>query len=459
MSKLDRKKKRNEERQTTTVKSFKDFGQTTMVREIKTMDEKKQRQILSKLDDEAADVFKGLLRITDKAAETHAPVDDLFDSVRAVMQFVRLKDYREAYREVKNLVGMPNALFKVRSILVRVGHDLAALARHQMGSALLEPHESEAKLVERINHALSEVTAFGANDESTIEAEDFDIIGEITVDLPSEIERPTLVEGVTLLVLPDRKLRTSLEEGVRELASGTYLIEAMLIGIPTDVPAEDREAMAQAFAMKKLQASISPLAMVRPDSDAVWYPLFKQRFAAEIVHFPDQARRYYGTSSAMSVQQAAQNEAKALRLKAVRAEFENKNAEVLEELNEAKAAWDEASLVAKELSDKFLTDTNFSWSTKFATIEAHYRREHELDLELVGDNFAKRWNLNKAFASKIEEFRARHDKIVATRAIARAAFDRITAINKEVAERKSDTLNPFRGTAKRIARMGKKQSA
>ena len=459
MSKLERKKKRNEDRQATVVKSFKEFGRTAMVREIKEMDERKQKQILAKLDDEAADVFKGLLRITDKAAETHAPVDDLFDSVRQVMQAMRAKDYREAYREVKALVGMPNALFKVRSILVRAGHDIAALARHQMGTAELEPHETEAKLVERINHALSEVTAFGASDESTIEAEDFDIVGEITVDLPSEGTEPILVEKVTLLVLPDRKLRASLEEGVRELASGTYLIEAELIGVSTEIPADEREAAAQKYAMKMRQASVSPLALTRPDSDGVWFPLFKQRFAAEIVHFPDQARRYYGTASAMSAQAQAQSEAKALRLQAIRAEFETKNADVLDDLREAQAEWDEANILAKELGDKFFEETGFRWNARFENLEAHYRREHELDLTVAGDDFAKRWKLNRAFATKMNELRARQDRIVTIRAEARAAKHRVNELEAEVAERKMNTLNPFRGAAKRIASMGQQQSA
>lgn len=456
MTKLDRKKKRNEERET--VKSFKDFGTTSMVREIKEMDDKKQKQILSKLDDEAASVFKGLLKITATAAETHVPEPAAFDDVREVMVLVRKKDYRNAYRVVKELVGMPNALFKVRSILVRVGHDLASLARHQMGTAELQPGESEAKLVDSINLKLSEVTAYAANDAETMEESDFDVVSQITADLPDEVTTPVIVDGITLLVLPDRNLPTA-AQGVRALASGTYLIEAQLVGVPTDVLPEDRERIAQQFAMQQLGASITPIALTRPDSDAVWFPIFKQRFAAEIVHFPDQARRYYGTASAMSEKAAAQSQAKALRLQSVRAEFETANTELLEELREEQAAWDEAHALAKELSEKFLAETGMRWNAKFASIEAHFQKEHEYDLVEAGSDFSKRWQLNRALDQKLESIRERQQRIFEVRATEKAAKLRIVELEKEVAERKTNTLNPYNKLSRRIAATGQQQRA
>lgn len=421
------------------LNSLKDLKKGVLTKGVKSLDEKKKKRIMSQLDTEASAAFRGLLNITEKVAEAHIE-PSAFDIVRDIMNCVKERDYKQAFSLVKSLMNHEGVLHSARPYLIQIGNDLAALERdktdHEMDSNEIQ------SILTNVNYKLSEITANTVNDVEALSENDFSVIDNLSVTLPAEISEPTVVQNVPLLVLPDRKLRTEGKD-VRLLTSGVYIVDATLVGIPCSIPEEAREEMANAFAIQTLGAAVNRNKLSRPDSDATWFPIFSQRFVPDVVQFPDQARRYYGTASARIEELNAQAQAKMLHLRSIRKEFEKDNSDVFNSLYDSQSKLSELEHIAKEKASNFLEKTGFRWNSDMSQIERALEIEHEGDLELLGDNFTARFESNSRFHSRIRLIKKEQELIFKLRQRIMALKRESDEAKDDIQKRKEEAFNPF----------------
>lgn len=432
---------REEVRHHYSVRSFRDLAHAVAEERVYSMSDTERRRIESILDDEGAAMFRGIMGLTSKVAdrlgrEEPARVDP-FAAARTILQHVEREEYRAAIDLVLPLADNRDLLSGVRSSLVRAGQGLMTLDADDGSLDLAR----KASILDVIREKLSDVIAVAAHNLEGMVQEDFDFVEQVEVNLPNEVDRPTHVDSVPLVVLPDGYLRKGVMKA-KPLTSGVYLVECTMVGVPSKVSPEDRLLAADAYALATFGATVSDWPLTRPDSDAVWFPMFAESFIVQQAQFPDQARRYYGSTSAMNDTASVQMDAKVAYLRSQKLQFERDNSLLYRELTDARDELEDLKHRLRHNREVYLTKTTHLPSVDFRIVEAMFRDRVDAMVAAAGLDFMARHRALQLGRQEVQRVRSLRDSIIDDQLRVSFLRKRIANLEDAIEEAKRLTLNP-----------------